>query len=130
MSNDDWTRQHVYSFCINELCVHFLNSELRSKYTMYNMCDPQYDTAVPKLLHYSILKIKNIDILLKAFSVQVFYKNDTVCDRSWPFIKVSKTVPWLSPIHKEGNEPCFIYMIKYGCYFHPLRNFLLTISFL
>ena len=26
----------------------------------------------------------------------------------------TKTVPWLSPIHKEGNKPCFIYMIKYG----------------
>jgi len=27
----------------------------------------------------------------------------------------SKPVRLLSPIHKEGNEPCFIYTIKYGC---------------
>jgi len=24
------------------------------------------------------------------------------------FISKSKTVSWLSPVHKEGNEPCFI----------------------
>jgi len=28
-------------------------------------------------------------------------------------IYYSKTVPWLSPIHKEGNELCFIHTIKY-----------------
>ena len=27
----------------------------------------------------------------------------------------SKTVQRLSPIHKEGNKPCFIYKIKYDC---------------
>ena len=27
----------------------------------------------------------------------------------------SKTVPWLSPIHTQGNELCFIYTIKYDC---------------
>jgi len=36
----------------------------------------------------------------------------------------SKTVPCLTPIHKEGNEPCFIYRIKYGCYFYLLHTFL------
>ena len=24
-------------------------------------------------------------------------------------------VLWLSPIHKEGNTPCFIYTITYDC---------------
>ena len=28
---------------------------------------------------------------------------------------IFKTVSWLSPIHKEGSEPCFIYTIKYRC---------------
>ena len=36
--------------------------------------------------------------------------------------KYSKTVAWLSPIHKEGNEQCFIYMIRYGCYFYINEN--------
>ena len=27
----------------------------------------------------------------------------------------SKMVPWLSHIHKEGNDLCFIYTITYGC---------------
>ena len=35
----------------------------------------------------------------------------------------SKSFPWLSPIHKEGNKPCFIYMIKYGCYSYLPRKF-------
>ena len=30
-----------------------------------------------------------------------------------------KTVPWLSPKHKERNESCFIYTIKYD-YFYPI----------
>ena len=28
----------------------------------------------------------------------------------------SKTVPWLSTMHKDGSEQCFIYTIQYGCY--------------
>jgi len=27
----------------------------------------------------------------------------------------SKSVPWLSPMHKEGNKPCFIYLLIYDC---------------
>ena len=30
-------------------------------------------------------------------------------------VEHSKTVPGLSPIHKEGNEPCFIYLLIYDC---------------
>ena len=30
-------------------------------------------------------------------------------------IRCSKTVSWLSLIHKEGNERCFMYTIQYDC---------------
>ena len=47
-------------------------------------------------------------------------KNEPIC-KSYPRITGlnSKTVPWFSPMYKEGNESCFIYTIKYGC-FHVL----------
>ena len=31
------------------------------------------------------------------------------------FIFISKTVQRVSPIHQEGNEPCFIHTIQYYC---------------
>ena len=31
------------------------------------------------------------------------------------FIVISKTVQRVSPIHQEGNEPCFIHTIQYYC---------------
>jgi len=30
-------------------------------------------------------------------------------------VEHSKTVPGLSPIHNEGNETCFIYLLIYDC---------------
>ena len=42
------------------------------------------------------------------------YKN-IIHNRFVPNVLHSKTVPWCSPMHKEGNEQCFIYTIKYDC---------------
>ena len=38
-------------------------------------------------------------------------------------ILYSKTIPWFSPMHKEGNELCIIYTLIYGC-FHRLESVL------
>jgi len=32
----------------------------------------------------------------------------------------SKTVLWFSPMHKEGNKLCIIYLLLYCCYHGPL----------
>ena len=57
--------------------------------------------AVYNLRLSDVLLIRRDDIEMRR------YINGTY---SYP-----KTAPWLSPIHKEGSEPCFIYTLTYGC---------------
>ena len=54
--------------------------------------------------HLHILKTKKFCLKVSC---------SCMCNMS--FNKKSKTVPLLSPIHKEGNKPCFINTINYGC---------------
>ena len=80
------------------------------------------------VLRLGVVKFKvNIDVTCVIIHISVcisnFYQNMSfksfwyleLTKAMRLFANYSKTVPWLSPIHKEGNKLCFNYLLIYDC---------------